>query len=239
MGIDKRIKVGCAVTVIDTGIIHRVDSISSPATAGGTSHDGRRTVRCTRFTQDGSSCAEYFPACQVLFIHPSYEQVMGASNGCDAVDEHKPDNDADNDSSESPAICQVGDIAATGLTTKQHAAILLRAPVSGSPWLDEMIVQANAYWNACRDVERDEGRATASPASEPKTPHRFQPGERFVVNDTCKASRMIGNKAEPLSGSTGRFLRYDVGPWVLVEIDDDDRMWPLQITSIDPIDLRA
>lgn len=39
--------------------------------------------------------------------------------------------------------------AAPGLTAREHAAIHLRVPMSGNPWLDEMITEARR-WDAAQ-----------------------------------------------------------------------------------------
>jgi hypothetical protein len=39
--------------------------------------------------------------------------------------------------------------AEPGLTAREHAAISLRVPMSGNPWLDEMIIEARR-WDAAQ-----------------------------------------------------------------------------------------
>lgn len=48
----------------------------------------------------------------------------------------KPDQPA------SPDRGALGREATTGITAREHAAILLRSPTSGTPWLDEMILDS-------------------------------------------------------------------------------------------------
>ena len=72
-----------------------------------------------------------------------------------------------------------------GMTLRQYAAILLRVPQSGLPWLDEMIEQARRDAFAGQALQ---GLMAGSKTME--TPERFALGASVVADAMIEAGRV-------------------------------------------------